>query len=892
MATMIQLGESAISGFEGTEKKLEIDFVPRCDVQIKHSYSIEQNTTSLNKKSPRSVIGHGTPLKIPHINIPNNQEILNSSPPSLLNLEITKLHSILALAGCSILSTIHNNKLIAHLLSESSLFLYPQKIIIKTCGATTLLRALESFLQAAMTCGLAPSMITYSHAQYLFPTKQPTPHHSFSQEISYLEKVVGQRADIYTLGNDNAATVWLSCSIQIAGDSKWSRFVSKKFTAENSKLIDGLDHQDDDDDDGALSCSSVDLNDGCVDELDGGRRRCTTEIFMYELDREVMEKYMNNTCEGAPKEHGGIDLLIPKGSKIDSWNFLPCGYSMNAFCGEWYYTVHITPENDCSYVSFETNDPEWLTCTNVSSVVKYFRPGRFAIGISMDGAAQKTTFYDSDSTDDLPGSWCSSDKNDETFPKKPEILADLDFIRHLTEYEQDDISDTCTLKSDRQVAFLSFRKSGSTGLKPRILNASEIDSDCVGSSVESDDDSHSVSACIDALSLTPENITRFFSNCESDKIVDSVRAAIESNDTKTPVFVLDLKKLKENVLNARRVFGGAKLNYAVRCNADDKILSILHLHGVSFNAANAADIQSLRAIKGGVTDVAFVTPLVTQNVMRNSDIISTFAMHSEGIVKSFLLKAECDERRGIGLSVGVSSGAYEETLMKVRSLLDDGFSIVSFFLENHCSDLVGTNSIKKCKGRKSRDTILLRSLDDLFSIIRKIMSLEPRVSKDTQVYIGQHYPGAAEGIGVGFSDVKRLAGELQLSVDVSRYLVGSSATYITTIVSRRICSDTKLHMYFLNDGVYGALSAPLMERKVYTPVPYRKQSCGSSSTAQKSVIFGPTCDSLDCLWHGELPVLQIGDIILWENVGAYSSSLCTPFNGFGTTYKTCYIVQD
>ena len=54
----------------------------------------------------------------------------------------------------------------------------------------------------------------------------------------------------------------------------------------------------------------------------------------------------------------GIGALLP-GVKVDNWAFEPCGYSMNGLRGDFYYTVHITPEPGVSYASFETNDPQY-----------------------------------------------------------------------------------------------------------------------------------------------------------------------------------------------------------------------------------------------------------------------------------------------------------------------------------------------------------------------------------------------------------------------------------------------------------------------------------------------------------------------------------------------------
>ena len=47
--------------------------------------------------------------------------------------------------------------------------------------------------------------------------------------------------------------------------------------------------------------------------------------------------------------------------------FEPCGYSLNAMKGDTYYTMHVTPEEDFSYASFETN----LDAKSYEALVQY-----------------------------------------------------------------------------------------------------------------------------------------------------------------------------------------------------------------------------------------------------------------------------------------------------------------------------------------------------------------------------------------------------------------------------------------------------------------------------------------------------------------------------------------
>merc|ERR1719502_493144 len=89
---------------------------------------------------------------------------------------------VLSDAHCSILHSLGNNAFDAYLLSESSLFVYPHKLILKTCGTTTLLLVLPKVLALAAKLGCALSHVHYSHFRFAHPQLQLYPHTSFAVE--------------------------------------------------------------------------------------------------------------------------------------------------------------------------------------------------------------------------------------------------------------------------------------------------------------------------------------------------------------------------------------------------------------------------------------------------------------------------------------------------------------------------------------------------------------------------------------------------------------------------------------------------------------------------------------------------------------------------------------
>jgi hypothetical protein len=90
------------------------------------------------------------------------------------------------------------------------------------------------------------------------------------------------------------------------------------------------------------------------------------------------------------RDSGLRALLDPSDEKggalvqVDDYLFTPCGYSLNAIVREKYYvTIHITPEDDFSYASYETNAPveyEGL----LGKVLSVFQPKSCTVALFSD----------------------------------------------------------------------------------------------------------------------------------------------------------------------------------------------------------------------------------------------------------------------------------------------------------------------------------------------------------------------------------------------------------------------------------------------------------------------------------------------------------------------------
>ena len=224
-----------------------------------------------------------------------NNDMLFAS--SLRSIPDEDIKDILDAAKCAILVKKINNLFDAYILSESSLFIYDHKIIILTCGTTSLLLSIPIILQKASLLGLSCAACQFTRGDYLFPNKQYIPHTSFKEECDYLNQNVPE--------------------------------LKQKFVSDNNKLK----------------------------EFANSKYVWRTHDYKDDILKFSKTVYYNITL-GPNYIHEIRNTLNKYVESYDDYVFNPCGYSLNAYKDSGYITIHVTPQSNCSYVSIEIYNME------------------------------------------------------------------------------------------------------------------------------------------------------------------------------------------------------------------------------------------------------------------------------------------------------------------------------------------------------------------------------------------------------------------------------------------------------------------------------------------------------------------------------------------------------
>ncbi|EOA20907.1 hypothetical protein CARUB_v10001243mg [Capsella rubella] len=264
---------------------------------------------------------------------------LDPQGKGLRALAKSQIDEILQPAECTIVSSLSNDQLDSYVLSESSLFIFPYKIVIKTCGTTKLLLSIEPLLRLAAELSLEVKAVRYTRGSFLCPGGQPFPHRNFSEEVSVLDAhfaKLGLSSVAYLMGNDDETKKWHVYSASAKNDN-------------NNKNV------------------------------------YTLEMCMTGLDKDKASVFYKkeSSSAGSMTDNSGIRKILPQ-SQICDFEFEPCGYSMNSIEGDAISTIHVTPEDGFSYASFEAVGYDFTTMDLshlVSKVLTCFEPKQFSVAV-------------------------------------------------------------------------------------------------------------------------------------------------------------------------------------------------------------------------------------------------------------------------------------------------------------------------------------------------------------------------------------------------------------------------------------------------------------------------------------------------------------------------------
>lgn len=375
--------------------------------------------------------------------------------------------------------------------------------------------------------------------------------------------------------------------------------------------------------------------------------------------------------------------------------------------------------------------------------------------------------------------------------------------------------------------------------------------------------------------------------------IELIKDVIKVNQPDDPFYICNIDDIINKYNAWKDKLPRVKPHYAVKCNDSEIVIKVLAALGASFDCASKGEINKVLAT--GVTSdrIIFANPTKPKShivhafntncktMTFDSDYeLQKISLYCPGA--KLVLRIRCDAKASqcpLGNKFGCNVVTEAPQLIKKASEMGMDIVGISFHVGSGCNEPpVFRRAIKAA-----------RELFDLAATYGFNCNL---------LDIGGGYPGdKGKSIDTIAEIVNKALDDFFPGDDVTvisepgRYFVASAYTLACNVHSKRsIVNNSAEHMmYFINDGVYGSFNCQLYDHQIVVanPLDLHKKAPGR---IMKSSIWGPTCDALDrIIEEVEMEELDIGDWVTFDNMGAYTIPVASPFNGFPLPTVMCFI---
>lgn len=356
-------------------------------------------------------------------------------------------------------------------------------------------------------------------------------------------------------------------------------------------------------------------------------------------------------------------------------------------------------------------------------------------------------------------------------------------------------------------------------------------------------------------------------------------------------FVGDLGSVARQVRTWRQQLPNVQPHYAVKCNDEPQVLQLLASLDVSFDCASKHEIIKALPLVGNPGRIVYANTVKHPSYVKYAAEVGVKRMTFDSVDELFkikehhpdaelLMRIVTDDSQSLcqlSCKFGAAKDMWPDLL---RTSQEIGLKVVgvAFHVGSGCSN-------EESYGHAIRDARQAFHEAAKYGHEMDVLDIGGGFEDETFVSTAKYIREALTKYG--FDD-----GSVELIAEPGRLFVAKAFTLATCVLGRRLTkSDASEGMLYVSDGVYGNLNLIIFDHQVVTPKLLESNHTSASTPGMTASVWGPTCDGLDRINHlAEFPrSVEIGDWLYFENVGAYSLSASTSFNGFNRGCQVHYV---
>ncbi|XP_072387904.1 ornithine decarboxylase 1-like [Diabrotica undecimpunctata] len=366
-----------------------------------------------------------------------------------------------------------------------------------------------------------------------------------------------------------------------------------------------------------------------------------------------------------------------------------------------------------------------------------------------------------------------------------------------------------------------------------------------------------------------------------------IREIVSNNNQEDAFYVLNVGDIVRKHQEWCEKLPRVTPHYAVKCNDSLTVLETLNALGTNFDCASKGEINKVLSMGVEPERIIFANPAKPSSHIRHAAAtgVNTMTFDSDTELHKvknlfpdakLVIRIRCDAtdvQCQLGNKFGCDPITEAPELLRIARSLDLDVVGVSFHVGSGCRE----------------PPVFRRAI----SAARDIFDFAETLGYNFSLLdIGGGYPG---GKGTSIDKIAEIVNlaldnyfpdpSIHVIAEPGRFYVSSAYTLVCNIHSIRNVNQindeggNNMHrMYYINDGVYGSFNCILYDHQVVVPQPLEERV---GAKYYDSSVWGPTCDGLDqVIEHAMLPEMKIGDWLVFEDMGAYTLPVASPFNGF------------
>src|SRR6476469_1854716 len=380
----------------------------------------------------------------------------------------------------------------------------------------------------------------------------------------------------------------------------------------------------------------------------------------------------------------------------------------------------------------------------------------------------------------------------------------------------------------------------------------------------------------------------------------------------TPLYFVDEKTLHDKLLELHHAYkkfkGDVKVAYSVKANFNPSVLKTFMKDGVTFDLTSLGELYFIKRLDGSPDNIIYTS--ITEEL---DEYIEVLKNGIKRIVVSsyygFINLSKAANVVNIRPKIMVRINPEVSVKAEVRATykngkfgvpfnggkIDSAFFIVKSIFDNPLLDFEGFHFHL---GSQITDFICyVNALERLNSLLNKlkkeinnfsITTLD--IGGGTPVFYNDPVPAPDEMASIYIEKLNKLVsnhGNFTLMIESGRFLVAESSIMVSKIVNTKEYNDHKI--IILDTGYHLLLDSALLKQEYpQEAIPCESDVCemnfrskSTRSSIKNIHLAGRLCDTFDVFpvsKVSDLSCADIGNYVLFYNVGAYSLVFNMPFH--------------